>query len=148
MTPERKIQKGKQEEEANEANTSRQEEVVAMDSPAAEADPKTTMACAAVRLARVCGQLKWRKRTGWVHSGVHLPESVSDHMHRMTLLALLAPTTTPICRPTRVIPTPLASPSPLLAVCVCVCVCVLLTLCEIPAHRRSHPGSTYGERCL
>jgi putative hydrolase of HD superfamily len=29
------------------------------------------------------------KRTGWVNSGVKLPESISDHMHRMSVISLL-----------------------------------------------------------
>eukprot|EP00042_Codosiga_hollandica_P036877 m.286061 g.286061 ORF g.286061 m.286061 type:complete len:200 (+) comp54981_c0_seq2:1053-1652(+) len=33
------------------------------------------------------GRLKTEKRTGWVRSNVHLPESISDHMYRMALIA-------------------------------------------------------------
>lgn len=35
------------------------------------------------------GQLKSTKRTGWVISGVHLPESVADHMYRASLISLV-----------------------------------------------------------
>ena len=37
------------------------------------------------------GQLKTLKRTGWVRSGVELPESDSDHMHRAAMCAMLIP---------------------------------------------------------
>ncbi len=33
------------------------------------------------------GKLKTLKRTGWVDNGVSLPESVADHMYRMTMLS-------------------------------------------------------------
>ncbi|KAG9017952.1 hypothetical protein FRB90_000078 [Tulasnella sp. 427] len=33
-------------------------------------------------------RLKSQKRTGWVNNGIPNPESISDHMHRMALLAL------------------------------------------------------------
>ncbi|CAJ0875090.1 20975_t:CDS:2 [Entrophospora sp. SA101] len=36
-----------------------------------------------------CEQLKRTKRTGWVDNGIKDPESISDHMHRMSILALL-----------------------------------------------------------
>nr|CAG8534239.1 8181_t:CDS:10 [Entrophospora candida] len=36
-----------------------------------------------------CEQLKRTKRTGWVDKGIKDPESISDHMHRMSILALL-----------------------------------------------------------
>jgi putative hydrolase of HD superfamily len=37
------------------------------------------------------GRLKTLKRTGWVRSGVTLPESDSDHMHRAAMCAMLIP---------------------------------------------------------
>lgn len=37
------------------------------------------------------GRLKTLKRTGWIKSGVHLPESDSDHMHRAAICAMLIP---------------------------------------------------------
>lgn len=37
---------------------------------------------------RFVGKLKTIKRTGWVKRGVHEPESVSDHMYRMALMAM------------------------------------------------------------
>ncbi|KIO25838.1 hypothetical protein M407DRAFT_236390 [Tulasnella calospora MUT 4182] len=33
-------------------------------------------------------RLKTQKRTGWVDNGIGNPESISDHMHRMAVLAL------------------------------------------------------------
>ena len=41
--------------------------------------------------ALLLGQLKTTKRTGWVNHNVVLPESISDHMHRMCVLAALLP---------------------------------------------------------
>lgn len=43
----------------------------------------------ALQFMRVVGQLKTLKRTGWVNHGVHLPESVADHMYRMSMIAML-----------------------------------------------------------
>lgn len=34
--------------------------------------------------------LKTTKRTGWVRSGVSRPESIADHMYRMSLMAMIA----------------------------------------------------------
>ena len=34
--------------------------------------------------------LKTTKRTGWVRQGVHNPESISDHMYRMSLMAMIS----------------------------------------------------------
>ncbi|TPX37170.1 hypothetical protein SmJEL517_g00799 [Synchytrium microbalum] len=46
-----------------------------------------------IQFAHLIEELKLKKRTGWINSGIELPESISDHMHRMSLLALLAPPT-------------------------------------------------------
>ncbi|CAM9255809.1 unnamed protein product [Choristocarpus tenellus] len=43
----------------------------------------------ALAFLRVVGKLKELKRTGWVHRGVALPESVSDHMYRMAAASFL-----------------------------------------------------------
>ncbi len=40
---------------------------------------------------RLVGKLKKLKRNGWVRSGVELPESDSDHMHRAAVCAMLIP---------------------------------------------------------
>lgn len=37
---------------------------------------------------RLVGKLKTVKRTGWVYRNVSQPESVSDHMYRMSLMAM------------------------------------------------------------
>ena len=37
----------------------------------------------------VIGQLKVNKRTGWVNHKVDKPESIADHMYRMSILAFL-----------------------------------------------------------
>jgi len=37
----------------------------------------------------VCGRLKTEKRTGWVNHHVKLPESISDHMYRMSIISFL-----------------------------------------------------------
>eukprot|EP01132_Coremiostelium_polycephalum_P010957 gene10957-13424_t len=37
---------------------------------------------------KICGKLKITKRTGWVRNGVHLPESISDHMYRMAMFGM------------------------------------------------------------
>ncbi|KAI7872709.1 HD domain-containing protein [Spinellus fusiger] len=34
-------------------------------------------------------QLKRTKRTGWIDHGIRGPESISDHMHRMSVMAML-----------------------------------------------------------
>eukprot|EP00545_Synedropsis_sp_CCMP1620_P005645 CAMPEP_0119016712 /NCGR_PEP_ID=MMETSP1176-20130426/14224_1 /TAXON_ID=265551 /ORGANISM="Synedropsis recta cf, Strain CCMP1620" /LENGTH=239 /DNA_ID=CAMNT_0006970235 /DNA_START=47 /DNA_END=766 /DNA_ORIENTATION=+ len=41
-------------------------------------------------ISTICGKLKTIKRTGWVRSGVPLPESDADHMHRCCMCAMLA----------------------------------------------------------
>jgi HD domain len=35
------------------------------------------------------GRLKVMKRTGWVREGVALPESIADHMYRMSMLTMV-----------------------------------------------------------
>ena len=35
------------------------------------------------------GQLKHLKRTGWVRKGIHLPESVADHMYKMSMMTFM-----------------------------------------------------------
>ena len=44
---------------------------------------------------RLIGKLKKLKRTGWIKSGVSLPESDSDHMHRAAICAMLIPESLP-----------------------------------------------------
>jgi putative hydrolase of HD superfamily len=59
-----------------------------MSQPVAPAAPSSTSS-SALDFLLVAGRLKTSKRTGWVHHGVPLPESISDHMYRMALAALL-----------------------------------------------------------
>lgn len=35
------------------------------------------------------GKLKHLKRTGWVRAGIHLPESVADHMYKMSMMVFM-----------------------------------------------------------
>jgi putative hydrolases of HD superfamily len=57
--------------------------------PAAPSSTSTSTSSSALDFLLVAGRLKTSKRTGWVHHGVPLPESISDHMYRMALAALL-----------------------------------------------------------
>lgn len=41
----------------------------------------------AISFMNIVGRLKTTKRTGWVRSGIHLPESISDHMYRMSMMS-------------------------------------------------------------
>ncbi|KAF6114079.1 HD domain containing 2 [Phyllostomus discolor] len=42
-----------------------------------------------LQFLRLVGQLKRVQRTGWVYRNVERPESVSDHMYRMAIMALV-----------------------------------------------------------
>ncbi|XP_043835098.1 5'-deoxynucleotidase HDDC2-like [Dromiciops gliroides] len=42
-----------------------------------------------LQFLQLMGQLKRVPRTGWVHRNVEKPESVSDHMYRMTIMAFV-----------------------------------------------------------
>jgi putative hydrolases of HD superfamily len=33
------------------------------------------------------GKLKFIKRTGWIRNGIDLPESIADHMYRMSMMS-------------------------------------------------------------
>ena len=57
---------------------------VSSECPAGAIEPTS-----ALQFMRVVGQLKTLKRTGWVNHGVELPESVADHMYRMSVMAML-----------------------------------------------------------
>jgi putative hydrolase of HD superfamily len=50
-------------------------------------DPKRSSA--ALKFFRTVGDLKRVKRTGWVNSQVREPESVADHMYRMTIMSFM-----------------------------------------------------------
>ncbi|KAI9478870.1 MAG: hypothetical protein EXX96DRAFT_525720 [Benjaminiella poitrasii] len=42
-----------------------------------------------IRFLHVIENLKRTKRTGWLDNGIKQPESISDHMHRMGVMAML-----------------------------------------------------------
>lgn len=42
-----------------------------------------------LKFLTLVGQLKATKRTGWVKRGIKSPESVSDHMYRMSIICFL-----------------------------------------------------------
>ncbi|KAI4019681.1 HDDC2 isoform 6 [Pan troglodytes] len=42
-----------------------------------------------LQFLRLVGQLKRVPRTGWVYRNVQRPESVSDHMYRMAVMAMV-----------------------------------------------------------
>lgn len=48
-------------------------------------------ASSVVDFLSLCHRLKTTKRTGWVRRGIQDPESISDHMYRMGIMALIAP---------------------------------------------------------
>lgn len=41
-------------------------------------------------------KLKTQKRTGWVHEGIIQPESIADHMYRMSMMAMILDTSPPL----------------------------------------------------
>eukprot|EP00850_Spirogloea_muscicola_P006229 SM000029S10524 [mRNA] locus=s29:650901:657901:+ [translate_table: standard] len=52
--------------------------------------PSPPTAVQAVDFLTALQSLKTTKRAGWVNHGVRAPESIADHMHRMTIMALVA----------------------------------------------------------
>ncbi|QDZ18749.1 HD domain-containing protein [Chloropicon primus] len=44
----------------------------------------------AIDFLRILQNLKATKRTGWVRKGVRGPESIADHMYRMSVMAMIA----------------------------------------------------------
>ncbi len=48
------------------------------------------LACTSAAATRTTLAAQTTKRTGWIRSGVAGPESIADHMYRMSLMALLA----------------------------------------------------------
>ena len=53
-------------------------------------DDTAAAAAAAIDFFALTRSLKTTKRTGWVMRGVHHPESIADHMYRMSLMAMVA----------------------------------------------------------
>ena len=45
-----------------------------------------------LKLMHLLSNLKTQKRTGWIRNGISQPESISDHMWRMSILSLLIQT--------------------------------------------------------
>ncbi|KAI8050269.1 HD domain-containing protein [Syncephalis plumigaleata] len=43
----------------------------------------------ALAFFHLCENLKRTKRTGWIDHNIQQPESIADHMHRMSLMAML-----------------------------------------------------------
>ncbi|KAJ2448036.1 hypothetical protein EV183_005620, partial [Coemansia sp. RSA 2336] len=48
-----------------------------------------TAASSIIDFLSIVERLKRTKRTGWVNSGVAAPESIADHMYRMSIMAML-----------------------------------------------------------
>ncbi|KAL3765030.1 hypothetical protein ACHAW5_004289 [Stephanodiscus triporus] len=57
-------------------------------SPSSSSSPAA--ASRAIDFLTLTRSLKTTKRTGWVRSGVSRPESIADHMYRMSLMAMIA----------------------------------------------------------
>ena len=52
--------------------------------------PSEANTAAAIDFLTLSRALKTTKRTGWVMRGVHAPESIADHMYRMSLMSMIA----------------------------------------------------------
>ncbi|KAK1416180.1 hypothetical protein QVD17_31969 [Tagetes erecta] len=50
----------------------------------------TASSCSSIDFLTLCHSLKTTKRKGWVNHGIKGPESIADHMYRMSLMALIA----------------------------------------------------------
>ena len=50
----------------------------------------SSSASSAIDFLTLTRSLKTTKRTGWVRQGVHHPESIADHMYRMSLMAMIS----------------------------------------------------------
>lgn len=48
-----------------------------------------------LKFLNLVGQLKAVKRAGWIRTGVNGPESVADHIHRMSIISMLIPISHP-----------------------------------------------------
>lgn len=55
--------------------------------------PASKEATDLIRFLHTMGRLKDTPRTGWVDNGVPNPESISDHMYRMSLMCMMCPDT-------------------------------------------------------
>lgn len=61
-----------------------------MSSSAGAATRRTELLQSKLEFFHLIEKLKTQKRTGWVREGVSSPESIADHMYRMSMLALLS----------------------------------------------------------
>ncbi|KMZ66163.1 HD domain-containing protein 2 [Zostera marina] len=52
-------------------------------------DPTPLNPSSAIDFLMLCHQLKTTKRKGWINHGIEGPESIADHMYRMSLMALI-----------------------------------------------------------
>ncbi|KAM7487568.1 hypothetical protein LguiB_025052 [Lonicera macranthoides] len=50
----------------------------------------TSSSVSAIDFLTLCHSLKTTKRKGWINHGIKGPESIADHMYRMSLMALIA----------------------------------------------------------
>ncbi|CAG8525540.1 12174_t:CDS:2 [Acaulospora morrowiae] len=57
-----------------------------MENKIENSDPSITKL---LEFLHICERLKTTKRTGWIDNNIKNPESISDHMHRMSILSLL-----------------------------------------------------------
>lgn len=62
---------------------------------AASSSPESREASNVIDFLEVVRNLKTTKRQGWVMRKLQGPESIADHMHRMALMALVSPQSTP-----------------------------------------------------
>ncbi|CAA7409384.1 unnamed protein product [Spirodela intermedia] len=58
--------------------------------PAGSMSSASSASSSAVDFLTLCHRLKTTKRAGWVIRGVRDPESVADHMYRMSVMALIS----------------------------------------------------------
>ncbi|XP_059447685.1 uncharacterized protein LOC132179073 [Corylus avellana] len=49
-----------------------------------------SLSSSAIDFLTLCHSLKTTKRKGWINHGIKGPESIADHMYRMSLMALIA----------------------------------------------------------
>ncbi|KAF8399212.1 hypothetical protein HHK36_015077 [Tetracentron sinense] len=60
------------------------------DTKASVVPPASSSSSSAIDFLTLCHRLKTTKRKGWINHGIKGPESIADHMYRMSLMALIA----------------------------------------------------------
>ena len=60
------------------------------DDSSSTAAAAASSSAAAIDFLTLTRSLKTTKRTGWIMSGISNPESIADHMYRMSLMAMIA----------------------------------------------------------